>query len=240
MAKDLCKDWKEGTDSMGCKTTVMNKWKTPATDYPLSKKGSAELTRKNYAKGIYMMEGVRDTDFFCVEKPIPVTNLKIKNKVVMVDDPLHQWGMEDLAKNSHGKVLVGGLGLGLIAHELAKNPRVEDIVVVEKNPDVIDLVGPLIPPKVRLKQGDIFDRQYSEAGDYDTIILDLWVKSGPKLRVAGESEALPSDDIRSAYVWWQYRNPDSDIFIWGVNNKKINPATTKTPCKAAQMIKGII
>ena len=234
-----CEDWKAGT-SPECETVIMSKWKTPATDYPLSKKGTAELTRKNYAKGIYVMEGVRDTDFFCVEKPIPVTNLKIKNKVVMVDDPLHQWGMEDLAKKAHGKVLVGGLGLGLVAHELAKNRKVSEIVVVEKNPDVLDLVTPLVPKRVKVRRGDIFERKYSESdGEYDTIILDLWVKTGPKMGIAGGGET-DLDDISSAYIWWKHRNPDADIMIWGVNNPKINPAVTKKPCKALQMIKGIV
>lgn len=36
----------------------------------------------------------------------------------MVDDPPHFWSMQDYTRKSIGNVLVAGLGLGLVTHEL--------------------------------------------------------------------------------------------------------------------------
>ncbi|MBU0778149.1 hypothetical protein KKF82_07810, partial [Patescibacteria group bacterium] len=78
----------------------------------------AKITRTQLNKDIYLMEGVRGYGKYYVKKPIPVTSLKIGRETVMVDDPLQWYGMQDLARHCKGKVLIGGLGLGLILHAL--------------------------------------------------------------------------------------------------------------------------
>ena len=55
----------------------------------------------------------------------------------MLDDPLHDYGMMGLANACRGRVLVAGLGLGLVIHYLLKNKHVEEITVIEKNPSII-------------------------------------------------------------------------------------------------------
>jgi len=81
-------------------------WETPATKYPLMKSGKARLSRKHYKRGFYNMEGVRGYDYFTVKNPIPVTSLIVGKETWMIDDPLHWYGMQDLAKAASGKVLV--------------------------------------------------------------------------------------------------------------------------------------
>lgn len=191
---------------------------TPATKYPLRKVGSAELVRSKYKKGFYFMEGVDGYDFFYVEKPIEVTSLKIDGETWMVDDPLHNIGMKRLAENSEGKVLVGGLGLGLVIHELVKNPKVKQIDVVERNKDVIDLISPNLPnDKVKIYNADVFDFKDK---DYDTIILDLWVRGEGE----GENNFSMLNSMLNAYTIFKSSNPKGKVFIWGIRDKELNPA----------------
>jgi hypothetical protein len=62
--------------------------------------------------------------------------------VWMSDEPLELRQAADwiLKIKPRGKLLVGGLGLGIVASWLARRPAVEDVVVVEREQDVIDLV----------------------------------------------------------------------------------------------------
>ena len=219
----------EGLKKKGCKTmTIYPSWVTPATKYPLKKIRSAELIRKKYKEGIYCMEGVNGYDFFYVTDKIPVTIITINGKEVMVDEPSHQIGMKLLAKESKGKVLVGGLGLGLIIHALENNPEVKSIDVVDLNDDVIKLINPLIPhTKTTVYHGDVFDKRWFN-GNYDTIILDLWVKGEDGDGRAGvDIELDVMCDMLCSYNHFKDAYPKSKIFIWGMRDKQINPAIKK-------------
>lgn len=161
---------KEGFENLN----ISSNFFTPVTNYPSKEIGSAKICKDWYREGLYLMEGVAGYDFFWVKNKIPLTILQINGKTVMVDDPLHSIGMKKLAECSSGKVLVGGLGLGIIIHYLEKNPNVESVDVVEFNQDVIRLIEPLTPKtKTKIYLGSIFDNKWKK-GKYDTIILDLW------------------------------------------------------------------
>ncbi len=86
------------------------------------------------------------------------------------------------------KALVGGLGLGYTANELARNPRVEIVDVVEYLPQVIGwLRDGLVPlsaelarsdsvaaTKLRIVQGDIYERLMRPPSDrHDLIVIDV-------------------------------------------------------------------
>ncbi len=165
----------------------ISKWKTPATDYPEKQIGSARIVHGFYNYGYFNNYGVRGYKFFEVIKQIPVTSLEIKeikddkSKIWwtwMVDDPPHYWSMQDYARNSIGRVLVAGLGLGLVAHELLDNVDVDSITIVEKNKDVIELISPLLPKaegvKFRIINKDFYDFVHESEEDFDRIIVDLW------------------------------------------------------------------
>lgn len=129
----------------------ITEWETPATKYPLIKTGSVEISRINQTAGYYRMEGVRGYDYYHHAKKIPVTCLRIGKETVMVDDPLHWIGMQDLAKAMTGKVLIAGLGLGLVLHALRDNKEVTEIHVIERNKDVIGLMKHNMPQDDRIK-----------------------------------------------------------------------------------------
>lgn len=86
------------------------------------------------------------------------------------------------------KTLVGGLGLGYTAYELARNPSIESVEVVEYLPQVIGwLRDGLVPlsselsgsPSVtvatlQIQQGDIYERLLGPASVlYDLIVIDV-------------------------------------------------------------------
>ena len=73
-----------------------------------------------------------------------------------------------------GRVLVGGLGLGIMANLLAQEPRVEQVDVVEISQDVADLCTPR-NPKVNVIVDDMYHWVENQEGwPYTTAFIDLW------------------------------------------------------------------
>lgn len=102
----------------------------------------------------------------------------------MVDDPPQWRSMQIYAEKSHGQVLTAGLGLGLVHHELAKNPLVTRIVAVEISPDVVALVKKYLPPKVEIVVSDFYHFIETDKTPWDTIIVDLWVSGSVEEKMA--------------------------------------------------------
>lgn len=74
---------------------------------------------------------------------------------------------------AHGKVLIAGLGLGMVIQGLLNRGKCERIVVVEKSKDVIRLVEPAYDyPNVEIVHADIFDYKPTEHFDYAW--FDIW------------------------------------------------------------------
>ena len=175
-----------------CKQVLtLDHWHTPATDYPLATMGTARIHRSNQGKGVYPYWGIDGHLYLNCERALPITSLQIKDgnrwKTWMVDDPPQQRAMEVLAAAAHGKVLTSGLGLGLVCHELVKNPLVESITVVERNQDVIQMVQPLLPrwpPTIEIVPTDFLHYALGTPGCWDTIIVDLWVSSNIEEKMA--------------------------------------------------------
>ncbi len=191
-------------------TINIDEWETPATAYPEKKFGSARIRREFYNYGYFNNYGVRGYKFFNVIKPIPITSLEIKynnndngnngsrdngnngsrdNRIRydwetwMVDDPPHYWSMQDYASRSMGKVLVAGLGLGLVLWDLSNNVDVNSITVIELNKDVIGLISPLLPKvedcdmEFRIINKDFYEFINETEEQFDRLIIDLWTTS---------------------------------------------------------------
>lgn len=174
----------------------IDQWDTPASKYPLRTVGTARLRRSIYTRGYYPYWGIDGIIYYQVLHPIEITELQLLSglrwQTWMVDDPPHLRSMQIYAEEAGGRVLVGGLGLGLVCHELAENPLVDEIVVVELNPDVISLMQPLIPPEVNVVQGDFFNYVVNEPGKWGVVIVDLWVTgSAEEKRRAYLQEVVP-------------------------------------------------
>lgn len=106
--------------------------------------------------------------------------------VWMSDLPVEQRQMEECIKGMKGRVLVGGLGLGLAATLLIKKKTVSHVDVVEIQPEVIKLVGPYTHNRwnprgkyrgwvYKIIQADLFSYLEDYTGEpYDYTFYDIW------------------------------------------------------------------
>ena len=197
----------------------ISKWRTPATDYPEKQINSARIVHGFYNRGLFYNYGVRGYKFFETTRRIPVTSLEIKNdngewKTWMVDDVPHWWSMQDYARNSIGRVLVAGLGLGLVVHELLNNVDIDSVTVVEKNKDVIDLISPLLPKvkgvKFQIINADFYDFIHESKEDFDRIIVDLWTSGSIE-----ETRKIFREEVEPFAAYLKIKYPDSSIVFHG-------------------------
>lgn len=86
--------------------------------------------------------------------------------------------------NFSGRVLVGGLGLGLAVGILELNPRVSEIDVVEISEDVINLIEPYLPQnKTTVWERDLYSflrMARKNKTEYDYAFYDIWCPTGQR------------------------------------------------------------
>jgi len=188
---------------------------TPCMRYPLTECGDARLRRYTQSPGIYWAHGVQGASFFRQRESLEVTHLQTCDtpdgewRTWMVDDPTHWFGLQAYATRIQGpRVLVGGLGLGMIAHLLHERPDITDLTIIERNPNVVQLIEPWLPRDRR--RSIIIDdfwsfneTHYAFAPDlnkYDTVFVDLW--RGP---VAEQLSTVMErvQDVQRCYPWPQ-------------------------------------
>lgn len=95
-------------------------------------------------------------------------------KVIMSNTPSEIDDHWKFIRKASGKVLVGGLGLGMVLKCLLDKKSVTKVTVVEKSPDVIKLVASAYTddPRVEIVNADIF--QYKPTERYDCAWFDIW------------------------------------------------------------------
>ena len=101
-------------------------------------------------------------------------HLMVGHTLMMSDTPMEQRTNSGIVRQAHGHVLIAGLGLGMIPHPIAAKANVTEITVIEKYADVIRLVGPTLPAKVRVIEADIFTWKPEKGTRYDTLYWDIW------------------------------------------------------------------
>lgn len=109
-------------------------------------------------------------------------------KAWMSDSGEERCMMFAAAKIAKGKVLVGGLGLGIYPQfVLALNRPIESLTILERDPKIIDFVtrawlqhidGPAI--NVTILEGTIEDYLSQTDQTFDTIYLDTWEDADPR------------------------------------------------------------
>lgn len=86
--------------------------------------------------------------------PGSYTKLVHNGAIVMSDTPAELSDNVAFYYDSHGDVLINGLGLGIIATLVARKGRVDSVTVVEISPDVISMVEPYLDNRIKVIQGD--------------------------------------------------------------------------------------
>ncbi len=163
-----------------------DQWRTPLRDY---------------ARGFYDMERTGGFEFYRVRRaPLPVVVLERHGSVGgtdvgggwqewMVDDPLHWYAMRERVEQVQpGRLLVAGLGLGIMLRHATRRNDLTDITVVELDPAVIDLIGVTLPadPRVTIVQGDYYAHIARLAPEDwpDAVLWDLAVGTPTETREA--------------------------------------------------------
>lgn len=101
--------------------------------------------------------------------------LVIDRKTVMSDTYMERASNIDFARRANGRVLVAGLGLGMVLFPLMKKEEVSEVDVLESNMDVIRLVGPYVQhPKIRILHENAMEFRPSRGVKWDTIWFDIW------------------------------------------------------------------
>ena len=136
-------------------------WDTHCSHYAEREVGDYRLKKTSYAPGMYRLYRVDGFSYFQVTKEIPVMSLEGREngewRQWMIDDPFNYLAMRRYCERMSGRVLTSGLGLGIAATALAENPKVSEVVIVERAQEVIDLIAPYLPKgKLRIVHDDFW------------------------------------------------------------------------------------
>jgi len=144
--------------------------------------------------------------------------------VTWMDDSPGEWyGQAELALRAEGpRVLVGGLGLGLLQHHLHRREDFDEIMTVELNNDNIRLITPFLPPDSRMHfvNADFFQQipAWSKEGkEFDTVIVDIWAGRKDACRdVFGRARKLLETYYSSArQLYWLFQREldEEEVYI---------------------------
>jgi predicted membrane-bound spermidine synthase len=107
---------------------------------------------------------------------IRLLNGSMFNSCVMSNTSMEKRTNYDFIIKAHGDIFIAGLGIGLIILPIQEKAEVKSITILEKYPEVIELVGKQLPlnDKVKIIQGDVFDYEFSKGTKFDCIYFDIW------------------------------------------------------------------
>lgn len=109
-------------------------------------------------------------------------SLREDGGIWMTDLPIEQAQHLECLDNMRGRVLIGGLGLGLAVTLL--QDTADEIVVIEKSLDVINLVGPSLPGWVEVINADLMtwkeEWRRTDELEFDNAFFDIWQSDGER------------------------------------------------------------
>lgn len=108
------------------------------------------------------------------------TGLRINDALVMSDTPDEIHDHISVQAEARGRVLLHGLGIGMIAAACLRKPEVEHITIVEKNPHVITLVAPHLlhrfggTRRIRIFEADALTWKPTKGERWNVVWHDIW------------------------------------------------------------------
>ncbi len=92
----------------------------------------------------------------------------------------------EFVAKARGRVLIAGFGLGMVTEAVLSKSEVTAVTVVEKNPEVTNIMSPWIDDlehrhrakRFNIAYADIFT--YKPASRFDSIYFDIWPTITPK------------------------------------------------------------
>jgi len=205
----------------------------PALDIPEGKQGKFRIEHRVFGPGEAIPLINQRTAIFRGCKPanikydVPVRfhYLTEDGGTWTSDVPQEQEQQARAVMGFTGEVLVGGLGIGMIAHILAEMRMVRRIVIVEKQKEVIDLVWPHIQKELHGKgeivHANLFQYLRETDENFNYAFYDIWTSDGERtlkeyvLPLRKLSERIVEDDHIKCWnedvMWGQIH--------WGLHSK---------------------
>ena len=173
-------------------TNVLNIPEQQVNDYRIihqTHKAGTVLSTSNMRT---MIMGGQQREEVTLEEDTIFHQLEYDGGTWMTDLPIEQAQHDRELRGAHGRVLVGGLGLGYAVTLLSQISSVDEIVVVEKSPEVIEMVWPHTKTfgdgnivKASVIQADLMEVVKSPStflpnrGDwFDVAFYDIWQHDG--------------------------------------------------------------
>lgn len=162
-------------------------WRTPV-DIPEGERGEYKIRHVHWPAGqvarlvsnrTALFSGAPEITSVKFAGPTRWHELTQGGGVWTTDYPIERYQQEKLIQNFSGRVLVTGLGVGMIARLLSLKPKVTNVVIVERSQEVIDLVAPYIcDAKVSVVKMDAFDYLETTDDKFDYAFHDIWQGDG--------------------------------------------------------------
>lgn len=113
-----------------------------------------------------------------------------KRKVMMSNTPMEVSTNREAYNAATGDVLINGLGMGMLLEAILHKPGVRSVRVIEREQEVIDLVGPhFTDPRVQIIKADAMEYQPNKGEHFDYAWHDIWPRIGtenlPEMAILG-------------------------------------------------------
>lgn len=145
---------------------------------PVGKRGAVEVRHFEVEENSFenlrlMLHGGRQC------RPGTYTKL-LRNGELWMSDTTAEWDDHRVAylamRQYGGRVLINGLGLGMVVKAALDLPNVEHVDVVELDPDVIALVGPTYAgPRCTIHQDDAYTIRWPVGTRWTVAWHDVWL-----------------------------------------------------------------
>ena len=95
--------------------------------------------------------------------------------VIMSNTPDEIGDFISFVNKAKGKILISGLGMGLLVKTLLEKPEVENITVIEISPELIELISPYFnDTRLEIINADIFMWKPNREQKWDYAWHDIW------------------------------------------------------------------
>lgn len=126
------------------------------------------------------LRAIRDNNIELLVKPGTYTRLFHRLRgVVMSNTPMEVSTNAEFVRRATGRVMINGLGLGMVLRAVLDKKDVESVVVNEVDPDVITMVMPgferdILDGRLSIHQRDCFAYKPARGERYNVIWHDVW------------------------------------------------------------------